>query len=126
MHKNYHIFTFSPSCYALVMCQNVNPVTLSNKNDTARVLNTLLVKTLKVVGCVTQKELSLHSFFLNFQSKCSFKQMFREKHYHMTLSIETPPRTFSEICSFLFSFSGQLFHKTVRKSLKTGKTQNCM
>ena len=38
MHENYHISTFSPSCYASVKWQNVSQVTLNNKKDTARIV----------------------------------------------------------------------------------------
>ena len=48
MHENYHILNFSPSCYASVMQQHVNPATLISKKDTARGVKTLLVKTLKI------------------------------------------------------------------------------
>ena len=40
--------------------------------------------------------------------------MFREEHYHITLSNETPPRTFFRICCDLFT--GQLFHKMHERS----------
>ena len=48
MHEKYRIFSFSASCYASLMQQNVNPVTLISKNDTPRIVKTLLVKTLKL------------------------------------------------------------------------------
>ena len=40
--------------------------------------------------------------------------MFREEHYHITLSNETPPRTFFRISCDLFT--GQLFHKMHERS----------
>ena len=47
-------------------------------------------------------ERPLHIFGADFQSNFFLEQMFREEHYHMTLSNETPPQTFSEICSIFF------------------------
>ena len=60
----------------------------------------------------------IHFFGGNFQSDFSFEQMFREEHYHMTLSNEKPPQAFSEVCSNFFK--GQVFHKTALRNYTQG------
>ena len=107
----HHIFKFWPSCYASVMEQNLNPDTLISKKDAARIVETLLVKTLKFQTALPKRNLPYTMFYRGyFQSNCSYEQTFWEEH-HWTLSKKTPPWTFLKIC-FINIFLGQLFHKT--------------
>ena len=92
-HENYHIFTSSSSCYASVMKQSVNSIILNSKKDTARIVKTSIVKTVKLQAALSKKKLSRRIFSGNIQSNCSF-EIFREEHYHMTLSNKTPPWRF--------------------------------
>ena len=72
------------------MKQSVNLITLNSKKDTARIVKTSIVKTVKLQAALSKKKLSRRIFSGNIQSNCSF-EIFREEHYHMTLSNKTPP-----------------------------------
>ena len=103
------------------MCQNVNPVTLSNKNDTVRVLNTLLVKTLKVVGCVTQKELSLHSFFFELSEQVFFQaNVSRKTLPYDFIKRDSTTDVFRNMFFFIFFF-GTAISQNSKEKLKNWK-----
>ena len=91
----FHFFSFLLRFRYVIKC---NQVTLINKKYTARKV-LWKPKSCRLRYC--NGTFPTH-FFGNFQSNCSFERMFREEHYHMTLWNETPPPTFSEICSYFF------------------------
>ena len=111
--------------FSLLLRFSYESIILISKKDIARIVKASIVKTVKLqaalpkrnfrsefflvifresVLSVIKKELSSRIFSGNFRSKCSFK-MFREAHYHMTLSNKTPPPRFSrkrEMFRFFF------------------------
>ena len=122
-------FSYETECcesfFSLLLRFSYELIILISKTDIARIVKASIVKTVKLqaalpkrnfrpefflvifresVLSVTKKELSSRIFSGNFRSKCSFK-MFREAHYHMTLSNKTPPPRFSrkrEMFRFFF------------------------
>ena len=67
---------------------------LISKKDVARIVKGSIVKTVKLQAALPKRNFRAEGNFSgNFQSKCFFP-MFREDHYHMTLSDKTAPRRF--------------------------------
>ena len=67
---------------------------LISKKDIARIVKASIVKTVKLQAALPKRNFRAEGNFSgNFQSKCFFP-MFREDHYHMTLSDKTAPRRF--------------------------------
>ena len=77
------------SFFSLLLCYE--SIILISIENIARTVKASIVKTVKLQAALQKRNFILSG---NFQSKCSFK-MFREEHYHMTLSNKTPPPRFS-------------------------------